>query len=569
MQPMFVYRSQAQSQPLLPSQIHPSFRSPVPESHIQAQGPSRITTPRLSPLPRSPAPIFSARGRSILLPAQGQYQAQHQAHPYFSTEPAARGYLPQRTWRPSRHPDLEEPIVPLRQQFSVSNDVRDSNRPVPLQRINPGRPYSVSSYYTQPSRNINIYEASQIARPATISNPGTQKQPAPYHPDGTPQFDETQGHLEFPVPVPTSTSSTDFIDETIPLPRALPFLEGRQAKRRAETLESRVEAANENSSPKAAFAAIQLKARRTNEKTSSSPKPTKGKNTSAPQSNPTENSTSGKADKGSKHSNSASAVLSTVSNPSKKIKLVGRYASHTPRATLVQEIGALRSKISNKQASQGVLPSHASQVNEHHESSNESLDHVTDAVSAGGIQADNSQAKQLSQRHPLEANLELKSIETIVTTSSIPKNSCTTPSDLNPLGQREQESDTEIPRRLRPANISTLDNHLRKVSDVLIPSVMKRTASQATTVSTVSTEAPPSSANENILKAEDVFNPMSKIDEKMAIEQDIDYIVKTRFQTGGIGMLETMGAEILISMTAKDKIPFDDNLFEAVKAILD
>ncbi|KAI1737428.1 hypothetical protein F4680DRAFT_214098 [Xylaria scruposa] len=113
MQPGPVSRNQAHSQPILPSHRSRYFHNGIADYRASQDRSRLLHLPPRSSI--SPVGLASS-GRSTPLQAR--------PHPFFAQGPAAMGYIPQNAIGYSRHPGLQEPIIPLRTQFY---DVRNAH----------------------------------------------------------------------------------------------------------------------------------------------------------------------------------------------------------------------------------------------------------------------------------------------------------------------------------------------------------------------------------------------------------------------------------------------------------
>ncbi|KAI0863976.1 hypothetical protein F4860DRAFT_466563 [Xylaria cubensis] len=231
--------------------------------------------------------------------------------------------------------------------------------------------------------------------------------------------------------------------------------------------------------------------------------------------------------------------------PPIKIRLVSRRADHSKASSQpVYSISTSTLPQADRHASQGqpsqVLP--------------ETLE--GDSIS-GGFEPVTSPVG-VDQAHQ---NMETK------TTSSTPISLLeyphrTLPVDLPPYSRQNRSSTPEI--LPQPPIQSSLigDEHIE--SNALTSSMMKRSASQASTVSGTTTQPSCAAEDEDVPEEEkESFNPMSMVDETMILERGLSDIVDTRLREGKPELLDTLYGEILIKMALKD-----EGLFEAVSKML-
>ncbi|KAI0553096.1 hypothetical protein F4679DRAFT_531865 [Xylaria curta] len=226
--------------------------------------------------------------------------------------------------------------------------------------------------------------------------------------------------------------------------------------------------------------------------------------------------------------------------PPIKIRLVNRRADHS------------------KASSQPLQPSQVLLETLKSDSTSGSLESITNAV--GDVtRVEPSETRELSQSHEADQNIETKTSP--ATPVSTLEHSYRTFIDPSLCSHQDQSSTPEI--LSQPLVQGSLVSDMHMDSDAPISRVMKRSASQATTVSGTSTQPSCNVEDEDVPEERESFNPMSMIDETMILERDLSEIVNTRLQEGKPELLDTLYGEILIKMALKDEV-----LFEAVSKML-
>ncbi|KAI1822075.1 hypothetical protein F4861DRAFT_516326 [Xylaria intraflava] len=589
----FVPDNEAQSQPILPSQRSPYFHTIHPE-HPVLQDQSWLTPPHhpSHPLP----PNFSVQPRlsrpplamaspvssmSPLGPVPGPYQVHQQPHPYFAQGPSAMGYIPQQPRRYFGRQAPQEPIVPLRKEYSS------------LRELEQARPYSVPSHLTQLPQTINEHNAPLLPpRPISVAHTSSQSMMDAGYTNGG--LISEKGEDSGPVRENLNDS-----DAGIPPRRLLPFPTTRRTGVQEATQTSHSEPIKEKSpSPKIASTDTQNESQPTVKSAISSRKTTttrKKRQVTRPQANQPKAASKPVSSKRKRPAGrpESSPTHSTVSlKKPTKIKLLGRFANYHTNSPTTEGLGPPPSEV-NESIPQESDPGQKSQeIETRAAKSKPSSKPVNTKRKATSKRPDDGSTHTSNvPKRPAKIGLLDRPSESHINCPSTEQNKASpsevvqTPSeDPNP-DQKFQSIPTELncssgdahidtnamnPIERTPNDVTTVHRKPSSVnSEVAIRSTAtKRSASQATTVSTISTgssittpmvpksnEPAPSGAGAG-------SSPMS--DETMILEQDISNIVNTRLQQGKADMIETIYSEVLIKMAVRD-----ENIFEGVAKMLE
>ncbi|KAI1155666.1 hypothetical protein F4825DRAFT_406962 [Nemania diffusa] len=549
MPPRSVPRSQAHSQPVANLSQESRYFSNGFADHLASQNRGR-----LSPLPpRQPHPsVRYASPRNSI----SHLQFQQQPHPFFSRGPSAMGYIPQQALRYPRHISPREAIVPLRNEFSAVNGIHDdSHRPMALNGIEQTRPFSVPTHYMQPSQtNVEQYVPT-IPRPTSVAHTDTQRL---FNFD-RPNLNLLVGRNDEEARLSSINQSVlDYAspeNEHIPPKRILPFPASKQAKAPSTTIENQLET---NKTKSLSPNAMPIPAQQVSQPTTNKAVPKKGKAPAPPLR--FSSRLANKEEKTlSKRSNDASTDPLKASERRPKIRLVGGYADHSNRfSTPGCNASTSASTLVNGDASQGPKISQPSLGGSKGKNISGGLDAITKASDESMTHASPLRVKEISHLCPTDTRQYTETETAVVAPSLIPEYPS---SDLiNPLLSNSHDWDSvfEISQQ-SPSKHTPLHQH----RDILVGSTAKRSASQATTVSTASGDSSHTAGDKNILEEKPPFNPMSMIDEATVLERDISDIVSTRLKEGNTDLLEALQAEILIKMAVRD-----DEAFEAVSKIL-
>ncbi|KAJ8130442.1 hypothetical protein O1611_g3184 [Lasiodiplodia mahajangana] len=504
--------SQARPQPVLPSQ----------QSHYFSNGVTDHPTPqnrgRLLPYPprlyRPPEGIPS-RGSPM-----SPFQPRQQLRPFFSQGPAAMGYIPQQPIRYPRSFGPREPIVPMRNEASR---VHSSQRTVALHELEQTRPYSVPSHYTRTSQADHEQSVSVISRPTSAAYIDTRKMfesdlpnlnPLPESSEETPKLSSCK----------RKAADDQSFGELLPPKRKLPFPSSKQTKAQAARAEGQLEATNTKALPLNAAS------------------------TSAQKVSPCENSSGGTAkrpetSKPQLRSSKRLADKNALSKGRTETKLVNQCANPSKGSSHnARTLASTRSNEDTSQVSESIqMPERC--LNNDGISGNLNTIHSMTDVRARDTNPP--RERELSQPQDMAAG------KAFVAPSFALKDLSSNSIDPALSSSRGRNYEPEVPQE-----------PLRKTDASTYPAA-KRSASQATTVSTTSTEISQTGGGENHPEVKELFNPMSMIDGAMILERDISGIFDARLRAGNADLLETLKGEILIKMAVKD-----DQIFETVRRSL-
>ncbi|KAI0443477.1 hypothetical protein F4803DRAFT_514907 [Xylaria telfairii] len=257
-----------------------------------------------------------------------------------------------------------------------------------------------------------------------------------------------------------------------------------------------------------------------------------------------------------KRSIDACATNHETSRPPTRIRLVNRCTDQSKGSS--QHTVASTSTQVNKHASQEYQPGQILPEALGGGSTNKSLNPISSAMGVPSTNAEPSRARELFQPRPIEATQNHETKTTSALPASILENPHRSLIDPSLYSHQDQSSTSGIPPPLR-----TRRSPIRDECDAPAPRALKRSASQATTVSSTSTEQSCTAENEDVPEEKSLPNPMSMIDETMILDRDLSDIVTTRLQEGKPDLLDTLYGEILIKMAVKD-----EGLFEAVVEML-
>ncbi|KAI0102991.1 hypothetical protein GGR51DRAFT_573439 [Nemania sp. FL0031] len=509
--------SQAHSQPVLPSQRSHYFGNGVVD-HLapQSQG-------RLSPLPprlyRPPVGIPSPR--RPMLP----FQHRQQPHPFFHRGPAAMGYIPQQPMRYPRSFGPREPIVPMRNESPTASSVHGGQRSMALHRLEQSRPYSVPSQYMQTSQVDSEHFVSTIPRPISIAHTDTRRLFESDHPNLNPLPESNAEELGLSSCKRSVPEDSSVNDELIPPKRTLPFPSSKQTK-------EQLEGTNGNTSPlnSALTPAQQVNQCATDEATETSTTQLR--------------SSKRLADK-----------KKEISKRRTKIRLVSRSVDLLESSSK-QEYSTSMSAPSrvNEDVSRGSEHYQMPKGRLNGDGISESLNPTHQTSDVNESCTSPQRTSELTQLYPNNTSQDSQAKNSLVAPDFIPE-------DLNPC-LIDPSLSSPHDRNYKPG--ITQDSVPRTVlPNVPTHTIAKRSLSQATTMSSTSTELSHTGEDKDSIEVKELFNPMSIIDETMILERDISEIVSARLQEGNADSLETLQGEILIKMAVKD-----DEIFEAVSRML-
>ncbi|KAI1132813.1 hypothetical protein F5Y10DRAFT_291774 [Nemania abortiva] len=469
------------------------------------------------------------------------------------------GFIPQQLGRYPRPLGPRDPIVSLPNEYSTTSSIHDYHGPMALHELEKTRPYSVPSGYTQRSDTDLEQSFPTIPRPTSVAHTDTQRlfefnqsnlNPLPGRNEEQPGPSSCKGS----IPIDPSLE-----DQLIPPKRILPFPTSKRAKAQTTTTKEQLETSNAKSRSLGTASPLSTQVNQcTTSKVTTSRETTRSLEMSAPQLRSSKRLADREGEKSLKCTNDASAGTPKASKRRIKINVVNRHADHlkpfsrrehnasTPASPRVSEYG-----------SQGSKPSQITEWYSKSDGISESLDPINNTSSVNAAHTSPLRARELSQLHPTSTDQDMGAEKASVTPSFAPEHSDSNLIDPMLFSVRDWNSELEISQESLLETNCAPDKPLNLFPTIPARPAAKRSASQATTVSGTNTE-PYQAAGD-----EDVFNPMSRIDETMVLERDISDIVSARLQEGNPDSLETLQGEILIKMAVKD-----DEIFEAVSKLL-
>ncbi|TGJ88582.1 hypothetical protein E0Z10_g202 [Xylaria hypoxylon] len=523
----------------------PSNRSRYFFNGISVQ-PAARDRGRLSPHPPhlSRSPVVTASPRGTVSP----FHAHEQPHPYFSRGPAAMGYVPQQAVRHYRHPDLL-PVIPLREEFTTLSNLHDSSRSLALQELEQSRPHSVPSHYLHTSQTKFEHSARQIPRPTSVAHTSAKRLVDFNHPSLKSLSQGSAEEWGFSALKQGGPEGPAYEDDLMPPRRILPFLPSKQAHAQTTNSEAQIETMiTKSPSLKVAVTTAQEADQCSTKKKTSSRKMAK-----ASQSLPSNKQTH--SEQKSIYKRSIDDAADNLHAPKRlKIRVINGYASQHEHNTSTHV---------NKGASQEFRLSQNSNESSQDDTISGDLDPVTGAVGASMTYLEPSGTRESSHPHPVEAERDVERNNALVALTSIPENLHSTMIDPSLSSHHDRGSKPDTSRQPSVKTVVMRDKPLRAHSPISKQTTARRSASQATTVSTASTTLLCTAGDEDVPIAKDSSNWTSMIDEAMILERDISDIVNTRLQQGNADLLDTLHGELLIKMALKN-----EKLFEAVSRIL-
>ncbi|KAF2972766.1 hypothetical protein GQX73_g719 [Xylaria multiplex] len=493
---------------MMPPQSVPVILSPFSHNGIDAQTVSRGRSRLSLHPPRSL--VAGASPSGSLSPLHGQHQ---QPYPFPPQGPVTIEYTPLRPARYYRRPDLQ-PIVPLRDEFSIVSNIRGGHGSMTLQGLGQPRPHSVAPHYPRTSQTRVDHYTQEIPRPASVVHTGTQELIAFNYTNLKSLSDGIVDKKKLSLPEQSVLENSAYENDFMPPKRELPFPSRNQAKAQTTNSKLQLETMVKKSPLKVALTAIQEVDQFTTKKAVPSHNLAEGVEAPASQPLPSNKRVNNKRGIPHKRLNDAAAVNLDAA---KRIKsnVINEYASQQKHSKFTSTSAAtyMDKGASSRETSQGEIISR-------------DLNPGADGVGASVTYVEPSQARDLSYTHPVDTQ------ETLVACSSTPKFLHSTMIDP-PLSSHDDRSSKS--RASQP----------------------KRSFSQATTESTASTTLLHTTGNEDTQIAKDPPNQMLMIDETMILEQDISDIVNIRLQQGRADMLDTLYGELLIKMAVKDEKRFD------------
>ncbi|KAI1309295.1 hypothetical protein F5Y03DRAFT_349135 [Xylaria venustula] len=473
--------------------------------------PASQTRGRLSPLPHHP-PRASAFPRSSMSP----FPSRPQPYPLFVSSPGTTGYVPQHSTRYYRNPGLQQPLRPLRVEFAARNSVHDVDRPVTFHGIGPPRPYSV------PAQNMQSERSSrEIPRPASVAHTRT----------------ETSLHLQalregqrLGLSPPTQDAPEDQCAENdfMPPKRILPF----PKKNRAKVQSTQPETEGETTTTKSLSSKVVPSA-------------------------------SKQVDKGITGESRSESNQKTIrdhpdTNPD------GVRALKRPKITFTNwrtpqhgnntAASASPTTQVKKSLSQESQPSQIPSENAQGDSISRASGSVTENVGASATYATIPSLINPSHPRPAPVGLGAELEKPLVAPIIAPQPSPSTMVDPCLVSSYLDESCKSEASQKSLFGADSIRDKLSQVHpDIPNHKVAKRSASQATTVTSTSTEIPCAMRNQHTSKVKDACNQMSMIDVTIVLQRSIRDIVKIRLQQGNAGSLGALGGEILIKMAIEDE----------------
>ncbi|KAI1429797.1 hypothetical protein F5Y12DRAFT_709800 [Xylaria sp. FL1777] len=465
------------------------FRSGIGDGSVsQNQGrlfpllPHTSRSPGAIAAPKSPMPPLLLR---------------QQPHPFFASGPAATGYIPQQSARYYRNSGLQQPIIPLREEFSTVNNIRGVDGPMALEGLGQVRPYSVPSSYMQTSQPNYEHSAQEIPRPASVTYKSTQTPLDLNRPAMQPLHEGEK--LGFPPPKRGVPEDQCFEDDFIPPKRILPFPTKKGAKTQMVHSETQRETMTiESPSSKRVPTNTKQVHQCTTEEPTSSRVTAKKVEASASQSQSSNKRANSKENMPKRLANPDSTSADNFrSSKRPKIKFTNCHALQREHNTSMST--SVTAHMS-KGTSQEPRPRRISSENSQGGSINGTVGSITDNASVGVSMCEAYAAlpreENLSHPHPIEADGDLECEKTL--------------------------------------SISALeDSH----SAMITPSLSKPKASKQPLLGTASING-----NEDITEVKASSNPMVMIDEMMVLQQEISEIVSTRLQQGNADLLDALHA---------------------------
>ncbi|KAI0540281.1 hypothetical protein GGR58DRAFT_157481 [Xylaria digitata] len=506
----------------MPLQSVPINLSPFFHNGIDAQLASRDRSRLSLHPPRSHVARASPRGS--VSPLHRQHQ---QPRPFPPQGPLAIGHTPLQPTRYYRHPGLQ-PIVPLRDEFSIVNNAHGGDGSMTLQGLGQHRPHSVAPHYPRTSQTRVEHYTQEIPRPASVAHTGAQGLIGFNYTSLKPLPEGIVEKNKLSLPERSVLENSAYEDNLMPPKRELPFPPRKQARAQTANSKLQLETMVTKSPLKVARTAVQEIDQFTTKKAIPSLKAAEGAKAPVSQPLPSNKRVNNKREILPKRLNDVAAVNLDAA---KRIKLnvMNEHASQQKHKFTSTSTSAY---VNEDASFQEPHPSQNSHGDSQDNSISGDLDPGTDGLGASVTYVEPSQARELSYSHLVDTQA------TLVACGSTPENSHSTMIDPLLSSRHDQSSKS---RASQP----------------------KRSFSQATTESTASTALLYTTGDEDIQTAKESSNRMLMIDETMILEQDIGGIIDTRLQQGGADLLDTLYGEVLIKMAVKDK-----RRFEAVSRIL-
>ncbi|KAI1272073.1 hypothetical protein F5Y07DRAFT_381015 [Xylaria sp. FL0933] len=483
--------------------------------------PASQTRGRLSPLPYHPSRSPGAAITSLRRPMP-PFHPRQQPHPFFASGPAATGYIPQQSVRYYRNSAIQEPIIPLRDEFSRISNVSGIDKSIDFRSLEQARPNSVPSHYSQTSLNNFEYSSQEIPRPASVAHTSIQTSIDPL------LLQPLREGESLGTSTPRISAPEDQFLETdfIPPKRTLPFPTKEQIKTVSADSEAQRETMiTESLSPQVVPTVPKENGQSVTEKSQSK------KKEKATRKNLDGATTDG-------------APASSLRAPKRPRITFTNW--HPPRHESKTSASRSTNEHANTSKSQESQPSRNTRKN----TKGGRLVSTTDKVSAKSTDAAPQPVRDSPHPHPVEVDRATNHEKHSVTNRSILEGSQSTIIGSQPEASQQSLFTTKFIHYKPPVVEYNTRTQTR----------LKRSISQATTVSATSTKLSHGAGDEDISKPKDPFNRMSMIETTMVLQRDITDIVCTRLQQGNVDVL---GGEILMKMAMEDK-----EICEAVKRIL-
>ncbi|KAI0968190.1 hypothetical protein F4678DRAFT_205857 [Xylaria arbuscula] len=476
---------------------------------------------RLSPLPHH-QPRVSAVPRSSMSP----FPSRPQPRPLFASSPGTTSYVPQHFTRYYRNPGLQQPLRPLRDELVARNPVHDVDRPVTFHGIEPPRPYSVPAQYMQSERS-----SRDIPRPASVAHTSTETslhlQPL--------REGQTLGFSPRTEDAPEGQCAKD---DFMPPKRILPF----PKKNRARVQSTQPETEGETTTKSLSSKVVPTASKQVD-------KCTTGESRSKSNQKTIHN-----------HPDTTPDDVRALKRP--KITFTNR---RTPQHGNNKPASTSTTTQVKKSLSQESQPSQISSEKAQAGSISRVFCSVTDNAGASVTYTAIPSVINPSPPRPAVVGLDTELENPLVAPTIIPQESQSTMTDPSLISSHLDGSCKPEDSQKSLFGANSIREKLSQVHpDISKHTVAKRSASQATTVSSTSTEISCVMRNEHVSKARDACNHMSMIDVTIVLQRSIRDIVKIRLQQGTADSLGALGGEILIKMAMED-----EELGKAVGKILE
>ncbi|KAI0811722.1 hypothetical protein GGR55DRAFT_83272 [Xylaria sp. FL0064] len=476
---------------------------------------------RLTPLPHHPS--RSSGAIASLRRPMPPFHPRQQPHPFLASGPAAAGYIPQQSVRYYRNSALQEPIIPLRDEFSGVSNIGGVDKSIDFQSLEQARPNSVPSHYSQTSLNNFEFSSQEIPRPASVAHTSIQASIDPL------LLQPLCEGGSLGVSAPTGSDSEDQYPENdfIPPKRTLPF-----PTKQAKTVSAHSQTQRENMITDLPSSQVV-------------PTVTKQDDQSITEKSQSKNKKMMRKNLDSATDGTAAKSLRAFKRP--RITFTNW---HPPRHEFNTSISRSTNEHANKSKCQESQPSRNARKN----TKGGRLASTTDKVSTKPTDAASPPVMNSSHPHLVDVDRDTRHGQHSVTHPPILEDSQSTM-----IGSQPEASQQSLPI---PNSIRDKPSVVK--SNTLTNKKLERSISQATTVSTTSTKLScAAKGDEDISKPKEPFNRMSMVETTMVLQRDVTDIVGTRLQQGNADVLDVLGGEILMKMAMEDK-----EICEAVKRML-